>query len=143
MKNMLGVAIAITAEAFRTTTDKGGNPYMLHCLEVMNGVRHLGEDVMCIGVMHDLIEDTHYELDDLRSLGFNERVVNGIKDLTHDKDISYEDYIKKLSFNEDARQVKMKDLEHNSNITRMKGVSRKDFTRIEKYHVSHAYLSKV
>lgn len=140
MKNMLGKAIAITAEAFKDKKDRGGQPYILHCLEVMNGVKHLGEEVMCIAVMHDLIEDTDYNVSDLEEMGFPERVVKGVKFLTRLPQDSYEFYIKVLSLNEDARAVKLKDLEHNSNPLRLKRVNEKDLKRIEKYHKAYLEL---
>jgi len=56
----LGKAIAIAATAFEGAIDKGGNPYILHCLWVMNAVRHLGEDYMIVAVLHDLLEDTDW-----------------------------------------------------------------------------------
>lgn len=52
--NMLGKAISIAAKAFENKTDKGGKPYILHCIHVMNGVRHLGQDAMVAAVLHDL-----------------------------------------------------------------------------------------
>lgn len=54
---MLGKAISIAAQAFEGKRDKSGSPYILHCLWVMDGVKHLGEDVMIAAVLHDLIED--------------------------------------------------------------------------------------
>lgn len=54
---MLGKAIAITAQAFKDKKDKGGHPYIMHCLRVMYAVAHLGEEVMQAAVMHDLVED--------------------------------------------------------------------------------------
>lgn len=58
---LLALAIAITAEAFKNTLDKGGQPYVLHCLRVMNNVQG-DEDVKCAAIMHDLIEDTHWKV---------------------------------------------------------------------------------
>jgi (p)ppGpp synthase/HD superfamily hydrolase len=68
-QNMLGIAIAMASEAFKYTVDKGGEPYIMHCLRVMNAVKHLGEDVMCAAVMHDLVEDTLCNLDILKEVG--------------------------------------------------------------------------
>jgi hypothetical protein len=63
--------------------------------------------------------------------------------LTHRKEIPYDDYIKAISFNADAVKVKLADLKDNSDITRLKGLTKKDFDRMEKYHRSFMYLSKV
>ena len=67
---MLDKAISITAQAFEGKFDKGGNPNILHCLQVMNAVRELGEEAMCAAVMHDLVEDTDYTPHMLIELGF-------------------------------------------------------------------------
>ena len=78
---MLDKAIAITAEAFLGETDKGGQPYILHCLHVMNVIsKQNGKDpeLMQIAVMHDLVEDTKYSLIDLKKMGFSFRVVAGV-----------------------------------------------------------------
>ena len=139
---MLDKAIAITAKAFEGKYDKSGEPYILHCLHVMRGVEAHGKEVMCIAVMHDLVEDTEYTLDDLLDLGFSLRVVDGVKAMTHLDSESYDDYIKKIAINKDARLVKLEDLKHNSDITRLKGLKEKDFKRLEKYSRAFVYLSE-
>ena len=64
--NMLAKAIQIASEAHLNQIDKGGKPYILHPLWVMDRVRHLGEDYMVVAVLHDVIEDTNWTLDNLR-----------------------------------------------------------------------------
>lgn len=136
----LSVAIAITADAFKNRFDKGGKPYILHCLHVMNQMDKEDDELRCIAVMHDLIEDTDYEIEDLIALGFSDRVTRGIQLLTHDSKIPYMDYVTNLKSNDDARKIKMADLRHNSDITRMKGLREKDFKRLEKYHRAYSFL---
>ena len=138
----LDVAIAIAAEAFRGKNDKGGNPYILHCLHVMYQMDPLDHDLRCIAVLHDLVEDTKWTIDDLRTEGFSDRILTGIDILTHKEEMPYDDYIKLIAMYPDARKVKLADLKHNSDITRMKGLRKKDFDRLEKYHRSFAYLSE-
>jgi (p)ppGpp synthase/HD superfamily hydrolase len=140
---MLGKAIAIAAEAFETKKDKGGYPYILHCLYVMNGVKALGEEAQIAAVLHDLIEDTKWTATDLLDEGFNTHTVDIIVMLTHKPNEPYDDYVKRVSMNRIARKIKMVDLQHNSNITRMKGLRDKDFKRLEKYHRAYAYLNEV
>lgn len=141
---MLAKAIAITAKAFESKLDKGGKPYILHCLRVMNNVDQNDEELMCIAILHDLIEDCPFmNCNELFRLGFSERIVNGVRLLTHQEEDSYDDYIKAIALNQDARKVKLADLQDNSNINRLKGVGKKDFDRIEKYHKAYLYLSRV
>ena len=43
--------------------------------------------------------------------------------------------------NPDAKRVKREDLRDNSDITRLKGLRKKDFDRLEKYSKAFIYLS--
>lgn len=143
---MLAKAIELAARVFVNKKDKQGKPYILHCLHVMNNVDQNDEELMQIAVLHDVIEDTANDESPITALallemGFSRRVVAGVKCLTHTDDESYEDYIKRIAMNEDARLVKLQDLRHNSDITRIKNLRKKDFDRIEKYHRSYIYLS--
>lgn len=142
MKN-LAKAISIAAHAFVDKTDRGKNPYILHCLHVMNAVKNLGEDAMIAAVLHDLIEDTHWTLDDLLKEGFSHQIVSVIGLLTHDKEMEYMEYIEEISISPIARAIKLADLRHNSDIHRMKGLAEKDFIRLEKYHKAYAYLRDI
>lgn len=138
---MLSEAIAITAKAFVGVKDKGGSPYILHCLTVMNGVKDLNEDVQCAAIMHDLIEDTDWTIGDLRDVGFSERVLELLSLLTH-VDVSYDTYIKQISTDKDAIRIKMADLRHNSDIFRLKGLRDKDIVRMMKYQRSFLTLKE-
>jgi (p)ppGpp synthase/HD superfamily hydrolase len=139
---MLSKAIRIAAEAFEDKVDKGGQPYILHCLYVMNQMPEDDEELRCIAVMHDLVEDTSWTTGLLFYEGFSERVIRGVYTLTHESWETYDDYIKRISANKDAVKVKLADLRHNSDITRIKGLTKKDFDRMEKYHRAYTYLSR-
>jgi GTP diphosphokinase / guanosine-3',5'-bis(diphosphate) 3'-diphosphatase len=141
MSNYLAKAIAIASSAFEDKTDKAGEPYILHCLRVMNSVSQDDHELMSIAALHDVVEDTDITLEDLRALGFSLRVLTAVDLLTHRKADTYEEYIKKISTNPDAVKVKLADLKDNSNITRLKGLRKKDFDRVEKYHKAFVYLS--
>jgi (p)ppGpp synthase/HD superfamily hydrolase len=140
---MLDRAIALAADAFKGRFDKAGKPYILHCLAVMNQMPPDDPELMSIAILHDVIEDTKYTLNDLEQQGFSRRIIQGVKCLTHDTSISYDDYIRIVATNPDAKKVKIADLRHNSDITRMKGLEAKDLERLEKYHRSYMYLTKV
>lgn len=137
---MLDKAIAIASKAFEGVYDRGGKPYILHCLHVMTKVDNNDSELMTIAVLHDLLEDTDWTVDKLVAEGFSLRVVMALSLLTHEPDVSYDDYIRRIATNEDARRVKIEDLKHNSDITRMKGLREKDFKRLEKYHRAYEYL---
>lgn len=139
--DMLAKAISIAAQAFENKTDKAGKPYILHCLRVMNAVDQNDTELMQIAVLHDVIEDTDITRDDLYKIGFSIRVLHALNLLTHKDGIPYDDYIKDLSTSSDAKAVKRADLIDNSNITRLKGLRKKDFDRLEKYHRAFVYLT--
>lgn len=140
---MLGKAIALASESFKNKKDQGGQPYILHCLRVMQAMPDKDEELRCIAVLHDILEDCpEVTTLTLVSEGFNNRVIEGVKALTHDKSVPYEDYINMLYFNQDARKVKLADLEDNSRITRMKDLRKKDFLRLEKYFKAYKYLQE-
>lgn len=139
----LGKAIAIAASAFETRTDKGGNPYMLHCLFVMDAVAGLGEEAMIAAVLHDLVEDTEWTIEALTVAGFSHTVISTVALLTHKHGMDYMNYVEELAVSPVARAIKMADLRHNSDINRMKGLTDKDFDRLKKYHSAYAYLNNL
>lgn len=139
---MLGVAIELAASYHAHQYDKAGVPYIMHCIKVMKYLRSEDEELNCIAVLHDILEDTGCEEEELRFMGMSERVINGIKALTKIGNISTEDYLKQIKANPDAIKVKMTDLLHNSDIRRLKDVRQKDFDRIVKYHAMYQELKK-
>ncbi len=146
--NKLALAIALVAEAFKNTLDKGGQPYILHCLYVMNNTSG-NEDVKCAAVLHDLVEDTdesseiNFTFELLGAVyGFSERTIDLLKLLTRHPDDDYMgSYIRRIAYDEDAVKIKKADLKHNSDISRLKGLRKKDFDRLEKYNRAYQYLS--
>jgi len=131
---MLATAISIAVDAHKGQFDKGGNAYILHALKVMHYVRSDEEEVQCIAVLHDVIEDSDVTYEDLRLAGMSDRVIVGVICLTKIKGQTAEEYIQRVLSNRDAMLVKMADLRHNTDIRRLKGVTEKDIKRIEKYH---------
>lgn len=142
--NKLAQAIAFTANVFSEVTDKGGKPYILHCLRVMNHMDPNDEELMTIAVLHDVAEDfpEKFPISFFAQNGYSTRVVTALTFLTHNKEIPYDDYIKAIAQNKDATKVKLADLKDNSDITRLKGIGKKDFDRMEKYSRSYLYLSR-
>lgn len=142
---MLSSAIYMTSIAFRYTKDKNGAPYVLHCLEVMNGVKDRGYEVMSAGVMHDMVEDIPgFTLEYLRTLPeFSPRMVELVDLMTKRENQTYDEYIERLSNDPDAVAIKMADLRHNSQIGRLPGFEKKDFDRLEKYHKTYKKLQLI
>lgn len=127
--------------------DKGGMPYILHPLTVMHYLRSDDEELLCIALGHDLIEDTFPTIEEgvnfLRSRGFSERIIGGIVALTKKPGEDPVLYEYRVANNDDAVKVKMCDLRHNSDIRRLKGVTEKDINRIAEYHRFYLKLQEI
>jgi len=132
---MFTTALQIATEAHMGKVDKGGKPYILHCLRVMHRLDSDDLELCCIALLHDAIEDSNFTFADLVKRGMSNRVVRGVADMTKQKGATYDDYINNMGL--DALLVKRSDLRDNSDITRLKGVEQKDVERLAKY--SRAY----
>jgi (p)ppGpp synthase/HD superfamily hydrolase len=124
-------AILLAAQTHRGQVDKVGQPYILHLLRVM--LRVETEQEQMVAVLHDLVEDTSYTLDDLRALGYSEAVVEALDCVTRRSDETYEEFILRASANPLARRVKLADLEDNMDIRRLPVVNEKDQERLNRY----------
>ncbi len=144
LQAQLALAVKIASEAFEHKFDKGGAPYILHCLQVMESVRHMGYEAMIAGVLHDLLEDTDWKEEDLLDQGFDRGIVATIVLLTRKDGEDYlESYIKRIATDEVAVEIKKEDLHHNMDPARLRGLTAKDFARMEKYQRAYVYLSEV
>ena len=72
---------------------------------------------------------------------FPKEVTDAVKLLTHDLDVDYMDYISKIKENEIAKKVKIADLTHNSDSTRLIKITDVDRERFEKYKKALEYLN--
>lgn len=121
-------AFFIAARAHKGQKDKGGKPYIFHPINVSLNVN--GKDEKIVALLHDVIEDTAYTIDDLKFLTKDQR--EALLLLTHDKDTPYMSYIESIK-NKIASRVKLADLDQNMNLKRLKIVTEKDLERLEKY----------
>ena len=137
----LDAAIALAASKFVGVFDKSGEPYILHCLQVMQNVKKYNDvELEIAAVLHDIVEDTDITFDDLEERGYSPRIIKIIKHVTREDEISYDDEIARICNDQDSIKVKMADLEHNSSILRLKGIRQKDLERIQKYHKAYFIL---
>jgi len=133
-------ACLISFEAHKNDLDKGGYPYVYHPFFLAS--QFDDEDSVCVSLLHDVIEDHGdvYSFESLSKEGFNERIINALKLLTHRKGIEYMDYVKEIGKNSIARKVKMADLKHNSDVSRTNGIAPK---KIETYKKAYEYLKSL
>ena len=129
-------AFVTAAEAHRGQVDKSGVEYINHPLTVTAQVE---DDISAIivALLHDTLEDTALTLDELRTkIPLTDDESKALKLLTHDERIPYLDYVAAIKSNPLARRVKVADLKHNSDLTRINNPSPKDFARVEKYRAA-------
>ena len=131
---MLAKALHLATNAHDGQFDKGGNPYILHPLKVMHYLKSDDEELQCMALLHDVVEDTDTSWQVLRNIGMSERVVQGIRALTKMPGQTYDEYKEVVFGNIDAMKVKRADLRHNTDIRRLKGIREKDIARMTKYH---------
>lgn len=128
---MTNKAIKLMFEKHKNQVDKAGIPYVFHPFHLAEQMNDENETL--VALMHDLVEDTDVTFEDLAGMGFQGEVIEAIKLLTHDKSVEYLDYVKKLSGNALARKVKIADLEHNMDPSRLSEEQHKNPRRIAKY----------
>lgn len=138
-RDYLRLAVEVATKAHEGQTDKGGRPYILHPKTVAEALELTEHKI--IAYLHDVCEDTPITPDDLRSMGFSERIVVAIDTLTRRNGQSYEEYIENIRKNEDARLVKLADLRHNMDISRIPNPTQRDYQRVEKYKRALEILS--
>ena len=124
-------ALKLSFEAHKNQVDKSGMPYVYHPFHLAEQMND--ENTTIVALLHDVPEDTDITVEDIRKMGFNEEVCEALKLMTHDDNVPYMDYIKKLRNNQIAKTVKLADLKHNSDITRLDIVDEKALMRVEKY----------
>lgn len=124
-------AMQLAYSAHHGQLDRSGVPYIFHPLHLAEQMKT--ENEIVVALLHDVVEDTSITLTDLEKLGFSPEVIEAVRLLTHDKSMPYMDYINALKENPIARVVKLADLRHNSDLTRLKDESEKTRERLKKY----------
>ena len=110
-------AMRLCFDAHKDQTDRSGLPYVFHPFHVAEQMPD--EETTIVALLHDVVEDTSYTLDDLRAMRFEKEVLDALALMTHDRNVPYMEYVAKLSGNEIARTVKLADIRHNSDLTRL------------------------
>ena len=135
-------ALKLCFEAHKEQVDKTDMPYVFHPFHL---AEQMTDEVTTIcALLHDVVEDTDYTLDDLREMGFPDAVLEALALLTHDPAVPYMDYVKEIATNPIAKAVKMADLCHNSDLSRMEPhqIDARALKRNEKYRIALDYLSE-
>lgn len=131
-------AIEIAARAHAGAVDKGGAPYILHPLRVM--LAQASNEARIVAVLHDDVEDCDVTIDDLRSEGFTQAVLDGILSVTKRPGESYSAFVARAGANRLGRAVKLADLADNSDLARLPSPTERDLARMDKYRKAIAQL---
>ena len=136
---MINIALSIAKKAHAGQVDKAGIDYIQHPLYVASQVKT--EQEKAVALLHDVLEDSDITAADLLAYGLSNEVVTAVQTLTKKKGQRYQDYLEKVKSNDLARVVKLADLKHNSDLSRLKSVSDTDRERVKKYKNAIRYLS--
>ena len=133
-------ASVIAFDAHKDDVDKGGYPYIMHPYYLAHQMDD--EAAVCVALLHDTVEDhsDRYSFEYLEKEGFTPEIIAALKLLTHDLSVPYEEYIKEIGKNELARRVKIADLKHNLDASRLDG---KGFYKDEWYKAALSYLQSL
>ena len=131
-------AMKLCYEAHKDQVDKSGLPYVFHPAHVAEQMTD--EATTIVALLHDVVEDTDYTLEDLAAEGFGKEILEAVALMTHEDDVPYLDYVAKLKDNPIARAVKLADLAHNSDLSRIGEVDEETRERLEKYKKAMALL---
>ena len=132
-------AMNIAYDAHHGQYDKGGYPYINHPIHL---AEQMDDEVGCIAaLLHDVVEDTNVTFEELEK-EFPIEVIDVLKLLTHDKETDYMDYVKKIKTNEIATKVKLADLRHNYDRSRIdRELTDKEVKKGNIYKEAYEYLS--
>ena len=138
--NLTKQAMKLCFEAHKNQKDKSGMPYVFHPFHLAEQMTD--ELTTVAALLHDVVEDTGYTFEDLRNMGYPEKVLEALMLLTHDDATPYLAYVERLKENPIARAVKLADLRHNSDLSRLDHVDQKALERVEKYKKAIALLER-
>ena len=143
---------------FKDKKDAGGHDYLQHLYAVAEGVEkegnYVGADIdaslrlfydtaFIVALLHDILEDTDCTVQELKSIGCDDNIIEAIKSVTRRKDEQYYfGFIERVSKNPIGRLVKIHDLENNMDVRRLSKFGDYEQKRLKKYWYSWKYLKR-
>lgn len=125
-------AMKVCFEAHKDQLDKTGVPYVFHPFHL---AEQMDDEISTVcALLHDVVEDTDITLEDLKEMGFPQEAIEVLALLTHADEVPYMDYVREISRNKIATKVKIADLMHNSDVTRLDFVDEWALKRNQKYN---------
>lgn len=128
---MTKMAMKLCFETHKDQVDKTGLPYVFHPFHL---AEQMDDEISTVcALLHDVVEDSDTTFEDLLEMGFSGEIIDVLKLLTHSDDTPYMDYVREIKKNPTATKVKIADLKHNSDTTRLDVVDEWAIKRNEKY----------
>ena len=131
-------AYEIAAKAHAGQVDKAGMDYIHHPLTVASFVET--DDEKTVALLHDVVEDTFVTLQNLSDAGFSDVVVHAVDCVTKREGEELQEYLQRVKSDRLATAVKLADLQHNSDLSRIPNPTEKDIARAERYRKEIAFL---
>lgn len=131
-------AMKIAYKAHDGQYDKNGYPYIHHPFHLAEQMET--EEEIIVALLHDVVEDSKISIKQLKEAGFSDEVITAVSLLTKPKETDYFDYIRRISSDPIAKKVKMADLMHNRDLSRLSRVTEKDWQRAKKYEKAYNLL---
>ena len=139
MSNKVWAAEKYAEIRHRGQVDRAGRPYIEHPRAVAAMVQ--GEDEKVVAFLHDTVEDTEATVKEIREI-FGDWIGDAVECMTHMPGVPYMEYVAGIKGNELARKVKLADLSHNMDLSRLPVVNEEDRKRVEKYKAAYDFLSE-
>jgi (p)ppGpp synthase/HD superfamily hydrolase len=128
---MTKMAMKLCFEVHKNQVDKTGLPYVFHPFHL---AEQMDDEISTVcALLHDVVEDSDTTFEDLLEMGFSGEIIDVLKLLTHAEEVPYMDYVREIKKNPTATKVKIADLKHNSDTTRLDVVDEWAIKRNEKY----------
>lgn len=124
-------ALRLCFDCHKEQIDKTGLPYVFHPFHL---AEQMDDEISTVcALLHDVVEDTELTVKDLGDMGFPDKVLEVLTLLTHEDQVPYMDYVKRIKANPIATKVKIADLTHNSDLTRLDSIDEYAVRRNQKY----------
>ncbi|MDD4778738.1 MAG: phosphohydrolase [Fermentimonas sp.] len=141
LNELLSKAIELAIEAHAGQLDTyNGRPYIEHPFRVMTAGSTLQEKIT--GILHDVIEDTDWTLEQLSEEGFPDIIIDAVDAMSRRDNESYDEYLLRLKKNPIAVRVKINDLTDNMDIRRWNEIQYHDLARLQKYLEAYKLLTE-
>ena len=139
MSELINKAKKLAFEYHKDQRDRAGKPYLEHLKTVADGLSIKEEDYICVAWLHDIVEDHNYPVEKIRA-EFGNDITSAVIAISKIKGEAYQDYLNRVKSNDIARIVKLSDLAHNMQLSRLPKVTLKDLQRVEKYKKAKEFL---